>query len=108
VLAVDFDPPDQRSDDLPCTVPIEPVETVAHSGREVLDAADDEGELAFGVDRFGGRTLLVSELGDARLERGDARLELGAIDHARGIAVDQPTDPAPKSRQLALGSSQLL
>ena len=67
MLAVDFDPPDQRSDDLPCTVPIEPVETVAHSGREVLDAADDEGELAFGVDRFSGRTLLVSELGDAAL-----------------------------------------
>ena len=75
-IAIDLDPPDQGSDDRPSAEPIEVGETDADLGGEVLQLADDQGQLSLGFRRFGGGASSLSELGDAHLEPGDARLGL--------------------------------
>src|SRR5205085_2897199 len=88
--AVDLDPPDQGPDDVPPTVPVEIIEPVADRRREVLALADDQGQLPFGFGSLGRRPPPLLEAGDAGLEARDTRLELGSVEHALGVAVDQP------------------
>src|SRR5215218_2830337 len=86
-VAVDLDPPDERPDEVPPPVPVETVEAIPDARREVLEPTDDQGQLPFGLDRLGRGP-------PSRLETRDAGLELGAVEHALGVAVDQPTDAA--------------
>jgi hypothetical protein len=92
--AVDLDPPDQRPDDVPPAVPVEFIEPVADCCREVLEPADDQGQLPFGVGGLGCRPPSPLEAGDADLEACDTGLELRRVEHALGVAVDQPADAA--------------
>jgi hypothetical protein len=108
VVAINFDPPDQRSYDLPRAEPVEAIEADADLGSKILQLTDDQGQLALGFRHLGGRLLSLLELGNARLEPGDARLELGAVNHPGGIAVDQPTDSALQCRDLAFKLGQFL
>ena len=60
----------------------------------MVKLAHDQGEFALGLCGFGRGALLVLQLGHAQPKPGHARLELRAVDHAGGVAVDQPADPA--------------
>jgi hypothetical protein len=58
VLSVDFDPADQRADDLPHGEPVETVQIEPDPGGKVLNLADDQGQLALRLRRLGGGAVL--------------------------------------------------
>ena len=98
--AVDLDPTNHGSDDVALAHPIEVTEPSVHLGREVLQPADDHGQLVFTLGGLGGGLPPLLEPGKASLQAGDARLELGVVDQGLGIAVDQAADPALQAGDL--------
>src|SRR3954454_20899872 len=100
--AVDLDPPDRRPDDVPVALPVEIIEAAADLGREVLELADDQGQLPFGLGSLGRRPPSLLEAGGAGLEARDTGLELGTVEHALGVGVDQPADAAAQGGDLAV------
>src|SRR5919202_2679889 len=76
VVAINLDPPHQRSYDVPCAEPVEGIKPSAHLGGEVLQLTGDRDKLPLGVCRLGRVLLPLLKLGHTRLEPGNARLEL--------------------------------
>jgi hypothetical protein len=64
-VMIDLDPADDGVDDLAHAVPIELVKAPADLGGKVLQAADYERQLVFGVGRFNRDFLLLLELRQA-------------------------------------------
>lgn len=108
VVAIDFDPPDQRSDDLPHPKPVKTIKADADRGRKVLQLTDGQAQLALGFGHLDGCLLSLLELGNARLEPGDARLEPGAVNHPGSITIDQAANSAPEGRDLTVKLGQFL
>ena len=99
---VDLDPTDHQPDHLASGSPIEQVEVRADLDREVLQAPDDQGEVAPRLGGGGQHRAVLLQLGDTGPQVGQTWLELRAFDQAVGIAVDQPPDPAPHRADAAL------
>ena len=97
MLAIDFDPADQGSDDVAFALPVDAVQPLADPGRELVQPADDHGQFAGGFNRLGGEPLVFLDLAEAAAQPRDAGLELGAIEQPFGVAIDQAADPAAKA-----------
>jgi hypothetical protein len=95
-------------DDLAHAVPVEPVETLTDLGGKIFQPADDQRQFAFGIGGLDCHLLLLLQLRHAPLQPGNARLELGLVDEARGVAVDDTFDAAPKRADLMLEPHDLL
>jgi len=89
VVVVDFDAAHERTDNLLHAGPIEIIEALGDPGREVFEAADDEREIVLAFDRIEAGLMPLLEQGEAPFQPGNARLELGLVDDALGIAVDE-------------------
>src|SRR3954452_7039473 len=72
VVAINLDPPHQRSYDVPCAEPVEGIKPSAHLGGEVLQLTGDQDQLPLGVCRLGRVLLPLLKLSHTRLEPGNA------------------------------------
>jgi hypothetical protein len=107
-VMIDLDPANDGMDDLAHAVPVELVKAPTDLGGKVLQSADYERQLAFGVDRFNRRLLLLLELRQAQLQSCNAGFELGLVDETAGVAVDETIDAAPNRHHLAIEPRDLL
>jgi len=90
VVLVDLDPLDQGADQVALHEPIDLGHAVADPFGEVLKPSDHERQLRLQRRLVPhGLELRLPSL-DPLPEACDARLELGALDQAVGVAVDQP------------------
>src|SRR3954453_23533877 len=94
-VAVDLDALDQGPDQVALERPVDLGHPSLHPLREVLEPADDQrqGRPQGGLVPQGRGPLLPAR--DPLPEAGDARLELGLVDQAFGVAVDEPRRGAP-------------
>jgi len=107
-VVINLDPTNDGVDDLAHSVPVEAVETLADLIREFFQSADHERELAFGVGGLGRCPLLLLQLRPALLQSCNARFELGLVDEAACVAVDEASDAAIKRGHLAIEPHDLL
>ncbi|HUQ11044.1 MAG TPA: hypothetical protein VM146_12075 [Steroidobacteraceae bacterium] len=105
---VNLDPANDGVDDLAHAIPVESFEALTDLGGKRFQSADDERQLSFGVGGLSRCPLLFLELRYAQPQPGNARFELGLVDEAASIAVDEAIDPAPKRRHLAIEPHDLL
>jgi len=107
-LVIDLDPTNHGVDDLAHAVPVEAVETLTDLGGELFQSADYERQLPFGGGGFDHDLLLLLQLRQAQLQACNAGLELGLVDEAAGVAVDEAIDAAPKRDDLPINPRHLL
>jgi hypothetical protein len=90
---VDFDAAHDGANDISHTKPIEMIEPGDHLSRKVFQPADHEGKVAFGLGSLASSLVPGLQLGHALFQARNAWLELGLVDDALGIAVDESTNP---------------
>src|SRR4051794_791287 len=97
-VVVDLDALDQGPDQIALERPVDLGHPSPHALREVLKPADDQRQCPpQGSLIPQGRGLLLPAF-DPLPEAGDARLELGLVDQAVGVAVDEPRHGAAQLR----------
>lgn len=94
---IDFDPPDQRANDIAAAVPVQLADPGPHSGDE-LQAPDDQHEVSLEFEHLGARAPFALQPAETLFQAGDARLEFGAVDDPFGISINQSVDPATEAR----------
>src|SRR3954452_16760881 len=106
-VAVDLDALDQGPDQVALERPVDLGHPSPHPLREVLEPADDQrqGRPQGGLVPQGRGPLFPAR--DPLPEAGDARLELGLVDQAFGVAVDEPRRGAAQLRDLGLDLAEL-
>src|SRR3954469_22209564 len=99
-VTVDLDALDQGPDQVALERPVDLGHPSPHPLREVLEPADDQrqGRPQGGLVPQGRGPLLPAR--DPLSQAGDARLELGLVDQAFGVAVDEPRRGAAQLRDL--------
>ena len=102
LVAVDLDPPDQDADQLALLLPVELIEVLLDPRGERLEPPDDQRQLRAQPRPLDEPAPLLLQARQAPPQPSDTRLELGLLDQALGVAVDQPADPAPQPLQLGL------
>jgi hypothetical protein len=107
LVAVDLDPPDQEADQPALLPPVELIEVLPDTRGERLEPPDDQRQLRAQPRPLDEPAPLLLQARQALPQPGDARLELGPLDQALGVAVDQPADPAPQPLQLGLDGRQV-
>jgi hypothetical protein len=107
LLVIDLDALHQKADQLATLMPVQVRQPVVHATGELFQSAKDERQ---GVPL---RRLVPQGLG-LRLPRldplpkpGDPRLELGPLDQALGIAVDETTHAAAQLGKLHLSGGEV-
>ncbi len=87
---MNLDALDQRADDLALGVEIQTAQAVVHCGGEFLQAVNHQKQLRLpGVLLFGGVNLCLHLL-QLDLQLGHLWIEIGFLDQALGIAVNEP------------------
>src|SRR4051794_28718812 len=106
-VAVDLDALDQGPDQVTLERPVDLGHPSPNPLREVLEPADDQrqGRPQDGLVPQGRGPLLPAR--DPLPQAGDARLELGLVDQAVGVAVDEPPRGAAQLRALGLDIAEL-
>ena len=101
-VAVDLDALDQGPDQVALERPVDLGHPSVHLLREVLEPTDDQCQARSqgGLIPQGHGLLLPTR--DPLPKARDARLELGLVDQAFGVAVDEPRDGAAQLRDLGL------
>ena len=107
-VTVDFDAAHENTYDFLHANRIETIEAIGDLGRKVLQAADHERKVTLDLNGVKRGAMPLLELGKALFQTRDARLELGLVDEALRIAVDQPTDAAPHRRYLPIETDDLV
>src|SRR5690349_1115012 len=106
-VVVDLDALDQGPDQIALERPVDLGHPSPHALREVLEPADDQRQCPpQGSVIPQGRGLLLPAF-DPLPEAGDARLELGLVDQAVGVAVDEPRHGAAQLRDLSFDHADL-
>src|SRR4051812_17210325 len=106
-VVVDLDALDQGPDQVALERPVDLGHPSPHPLREVLEPADDQRQCPpQGSLIPQGRGLLLPAF-DPLPEAGDARLELGLVDQAVGVAVDEPRRGAAQLRDLGFDHVEL-
>jgi hypothetical protein len=95
VSIIDLDAPDHEAKDIALCSPVQKVEVLAHASGEELQLPNNQGQLALCFARSPDLLALLLQLRHPASQIGNARLELAPFDHAFGITVDEPADPAP-------------
>src|SRR4051794_22983014 len=106
-VVVDLDALDQGPDQIALERPVDLGHPSPHALREVLEPADDQRQCPpqGGLIPQGRGPLLPAF--DPLPEAGDARLELGLVDQAVGVAVDEPRRGAAQLRDLSFDHVEL-
>src|SRR3954449_11489930 len=106
-VVVDLDALDQGPDQIALERPVDLGHPSPHALREVLKPADDQRQCPpqGGLIPQGRGPLLPAF--DPLPEAGDARLELGLVDQAVGVAVDEPRHGAAQLRDLGFDHVEL-
>src|SRR4051812_20667991 len=106
-VVVDLDALDQGPDQIALERPVDLGHRSPHALRDVLKPADDQRQCPpQGSVIPQGRGLLLPAF-DPLPEAGDARLELGLVDQAVGVAVDEPRHGAAQLRDLSFDHVEL-
>src|SRR5688572_6799382 len=92
-ILVDLDALDEKADQLPLPVPIDLGELSAHLAGKILEPSDQERQCGPQRLVIEQSLALLLQTGQTPAQASQARLELGLIDQALGVAVDQPADP---------------
>lgn len=90
MVAVDLDASDHRPDDLARAVPVQSVQAAAVLLCELVQAADQQGQVPLRLGLSEPPLPFRLKLGQSAPHPVDAGLELAALDQALGIAVDEP------------------
>jgi hypothetical protein len=107
LVAVDLDPPDQEADQPALLLPVELIEILPDPCGERLEPPDDQRQLRAQPRPLDEPAPLLLQARQAPPQPGDTRLELGPLDQALSVAVDQPADPAAQPLQLGLDGRQV-
>ena len=81
---------------------VEFIEATTNFGRELIEPANDESKLAFGLGDLDGRLVPLAESDEAGFEACDPRFELRAVDQPLGIVVHQPTNATRQAGHLTV------
>src|SRR3954468_22618880 len=95
VSLINLDASVHQAKDITLCSPVQKVEVLAHTSGEELQLANNQGQLALCFARSLDLLALLFQLRHPASQVGNARLELAPFDHALGITVDEPADPAP-------------
>ena len=82
--------------------PDELVQPLRHLCGEVLQAVDDEAEVALAFRGVDGRFMALVELRQALLHARNPRLKFGFLDKPLGATVDEAIDAAPQGCHLLI------
>ena len=107
MVVVDFDPADERADDVLHADTVEVINAFGDFSGEVFETADDEQEIALAFDRVEPGLVSLLEDGQTLLQTRDTRLKLCLLNDALGIAVYEPADAASHGCNLLLQADDI-
>src|SRR5262249_51228187 len=106
LVTCDFDPLDQRPDEVALARPVGSLQAIVELRRKVFQPANNQLQFPVQSGLLGQRLALLLQAGEALAQASHPGLKLALVDEALRIAVDQPGDALAQLADLAFNGGQ--